>query len=33
VFNPSGAWSIIRSSDNGITVVGHGGAAQDLPLN
>jgi len=29
----AGAWSIKRSSDNGITSVAHGGASQDLPLN
>src|SRR5438552_2380988 len=29
----SGVWSIVRSSDGGNTLVGLGGAAQDIPLN
>jgi hypothetical protein len=28
-----GNWFIIRSSDGGVTVVGWGGLAQDIPLN
>ncbi len=32
VYHPSGVWSIVRSSDSGNTVVGWGGAAQDLPV-
>jgi hypothetical protein len=28
----SGAWSIFRSSDSGNTVVGRGGAIQDVPV-
>jgi len=34
VYNASnGLWSIVRSSDGGNTLVGLGGAAQDIPLN
>jgi FG-GAP repeat len=34
VYNASnGLWSILRSSDGGNTLVGLGGAPQDIPLN
>ena len=28
-----GGWFILRFSDGGVTVVGFGGLAQDIPLN
>jgi hypothetical protein len=28
-----GVWSNLRSSDSGNTIVGHGGAPQDIPLS
>ena len=33
VYNASGLWSIVRSSVGGNTLLGLGGAPQDIPLN
>ena len=33
VYNTNGSWSIKRSSNAGNTIVGHGGASQDVPLH